>query len=334
MRVLVYINSSAGSVAAHCASGDAHSPAGQKPLVERIQNAFRDAGASAEVTCLPARELTEAVRQGLESNADVIVAGGGDGTLNLVANHLVGSGKAFGVLPLGTLNHFSKDLGLPSDMAEAARVIVAGRAKAVDVGEVNGRYFLNNSSIGLYPRIVKHRTKEQERLGRGKWLAMLSACINAFRRYPTVTVRLEMDGVAPEATNLATPSPTDVSSNHVAGPQTILRQTPFVFVGNNSYTLNLFSLGSRKSIDRGELCLYSTPHVGRFGLIKLAFLALFNRLVQARDFDAACLQSVRIDARQRQIAVSVDGEILHLEAPLHYRIRPGALRVMAPDGSE
>ena len=115
----------------------------------------------------------------------IVVAGGGDGTINAVASVLVGSGTPFGVLPLGTLNHFAKDMGIPLDLdAGGGQRRAAGCRKQVDVGEVNGRIFLNNSSLGLYPDIVRDREKQQRRLGRGKWLAALWATLGALRRYP------------------------------------------------------------------------------------------------------------------------------------------------------
>ena len=116
-------------------------------------------------------EIFEFTEKALESGAEIIVAGGGDGTISAVASKLFKTEKTLGVLPLGTLNNFSKDLQIPQDLGEAVRVIAEKHTKKIDVSEVNGRNFLNNSSIGLYPNIVKHRELQQEKLGRGKWSA-------------------------------------------------------------------------------------------------------------------------------------------------------------------
>ena len=120
----------------------------------------------------------------------VIVAGGGDGTINQVASRLLDSEVSLGVLPMGTLNHFAKDMGIPLELDQAIAVIATSRARLIDVGEVNGRLFLNNSSIGLYPDVVHEREHQQQRLGRGKWLAFGSACVSALRRFPFLRVRL------------------------------------------------------------------------------------------------------------------------------------------------
>ena len=154
-----------------------------------------------------------------------VVAGGGDGTISTVAALLAGTDKALAVLPLGTLNHFAKDLGLPLELEAAARVAATGRVVRVDVGEVNGRVFINNSSIGLYPRLVRRRQQQQDRLGRGKWAAFLFAGLSVLRRYPFLDVRLEADG------------------------RTFSRRTPFVFVGNNDYLMDGLQIGARARLD-------------------------------------------------------------------------------------
>src|SRR2546425_291528 len=128
-------------------------------------------------------EVIELARRSMRGSAQTIVAGGGDGTVNAVASSLVGTNKTLGVLPLGTLNHFAKGLHIPLDLEGAARTIIAGHTIRVDVGEVNERIFLNNSSLGLYPSIVHHRERQQ-RLGYGKWPALLWAALTVLRRYP------------------------------------------------------------------------------------------------------------------------------------------------------
>ena len=111
---------------------------------------------------------------------------GGDGTVDTVAAALVGTEVALGVLPLGTLNHFAKDLGLPLELGGAVQTIGAGYTVRIDVGDVNGQMFLNNSSLGLYPRIVRHRQKQTERLGRSKWRVSLWATLVFLSPLPAV----------------------------------------------------------------------------------------------------------------------------------------------------
>jgi diacylglycerol kinase family enzyme len=251
-------------------------------------------------------DIASAVQRALELGCKAIVAGGGDGTLNAVASHIVGSATLFGILPLGTLNHFAKDLGIPLDTAQALATIAEGRATTVDVGEVNGRFFLNNSSLGLYPDIVRDRERQQHRLGRGKWLAFIWAVWGAMRRYPFLRVQLTVDG--------------DTSPH----------RTPFVFVGNNAYQMQGFQIGSRPGLRDGVLSVYLAHDTGRVRLLALGLRALAGRLRQTRDFHALLAQALTIETRHRQLRVAIDGEVLRMQAPLHYRIHAAALRVIAP----
>ncbi|MEY2547980.1 MAG: hypothetical protein QOD64_562 [Verrucomicrobiota bacterium] len=250
--------------------------------------------------------LSAIAREAAQSDERVIVAAGGDGTISGVAAALAGTDKVLGVLPVGTLNHFAKDLGLPLDLESAVRTIVEGETASVDAGEVNGRIFINNSSLGIYPRIVARREAQQERLARGKWVAFFWATLQALRRFPFLNLRIAFEG------------------------REISRRTAFLFVGNNEYQIAGFNLGSRACVNGGNLGLYMSHGTGRFGLFRLAFHALFGRVDQAKDFDAFCVKEARIETRKRRLLVALDGEIERMETPLNYRIRPAALRVLVP----
>lgn len=275
-----------------------------------IVEGFAAAGAGeVEIRRVPGKKLTETAAEVAKQGGEqvVVVAAGGDGTQSAVAAALAGTETPMGVIPKGTLNHFAKDLGVPLEIGEAARAVVRGRPRAVDVGEVNGRVFVNNSSIGLYPQVVRHRDKVRERLGHGKWYAMLLAIASIFRRFPLVRLRLEVNG------------------------ESWLRTTPFVFVGNNQYEIEGMNLGQRTSLERGDLCVYFTNRTGRLGMLRLAVRALIGRLRQDKDFNALCTTELWIDARRTKISVAFDGEVDHFVPPLHYIIRPKALKVMLPD---
>lgn len=251
-------------------------------------------------------EIVHAAQQAVRSGVQRIVAAGGDGTVSAVASQVVGTGIALGVLPIGTLNHFARDAGIPLDIDQAIATIARGREMPVDVGEVNGRVFINNSSLGLYPDIVLDRERQRRRLGRGKWMALLAASINAMRRYPVLTLDMEVDG------------------------RQLQRRSAFVFIGNNTYTMTGFEIGERARLDEGRLSLYVTQRTGRFGLLRLAMRALLRRLEQARDFDR--LDAVRVTVRtsRRSMRVAVDGEVVRMRMPLDWRIRRGELRVIVP----
>jgi diacylglycerol kinase family enzyme len=149
-------------------------------LASALRGKFAAVGIDADVTLAGSgEEMIGVAREALDDGIGLVVAGGGDGTMNAVASVLAGSQARFGVLPLGTLNHFAKDLNIPLALDDAIANVAHGRPVAVDVGEVNGRIFLNNSSLGLYPDIVRDREKQQRRLGRGKWLAFCRASLAA-----------------------------------------------------------------------------------------------------------------------------------------------------------
>jgi diacylglycerol kinase family enzyme len=274
---------------------------------EQLSELFAANGLNARITLArEGAEIPEFAERVARDKCPLVVAGGGDGTISGVASALVGTDIVLGVLPLGTLNHFAKDLQIPLELSEAVRNIAGGRVMSVDVGEVNGRVFLNNSSLGLYPSIVRQREKQQERLGRGKWPAFFLAALAVVRRYPFLNVRLEADG------------------------QQLIRRTPFVFIGNNEYQMESLQIGMRDCLDAGHLSLYVTHRTGRFGMFLLALRALFGRLQQAKDFDAMCVKEIWIDTRHTRLRVATDGEVTLMEMPLHYRVLPGALRVIVP----
>lgn len=286
------------------ASAGAHgSPMASAELTER----FHRAGLAVVVTeATDGEALIQAAHKAVDGGARIVIAGGGDGTINAVASSVIGTECRLGVLPMGTLNHFAKDLNIPADLDDAIATIAAGHEIQVDVGEVNGRPFLNNSSLGLYPNIVRDREQQQRRLGRGKWLAFVAATVTALRRYPFLTVRIEVDG-----------------RPHV-------RRTPFIFIGNNEYSMSGFSLGTRSDLSGGQLSLYVAERTSRIGLLRLALRSLFGRLRQARDFDMRLASEITVETPHARLPVATDGEVTWMQAPLHYRIRRGALHVLVP----
>ena len=278
---------------------------------EGLEQKFAAAGVQAKLHLMQqGSDIEPTVAKAVKGGAKLVVAGGGDGTVSAVAAGLAGTDVTLGVLPMGTLNHFAKDLKIPLEQEAAIAVIAAGHTLQVDVGQVNDRIFINNSGLGLYPDIVRDREQRQSRLGHGKWRALLEASIAAARRYPVLSVQIEVEG------------------------KTLTRRTPFVFIGNNVYTMEGFEIGERAALDRGELSLYVAQRTGRFGLVRLAVMALLRRLNQARDFDALTASEFVVNTRHRKLRVSTDGEVNPMAPPLRYRVRPGALRVIVPAPTE
>lgn len=296
MKIIALINAKAGSLAS--------TP--NLDQTEHIREAFAAEKIEADVRAIQGHQIAQAAKEALSQSPQAIVAGGGDGTISGVAGALAHSNIPLGVLPLGTLNHFARDLGIPTSIEGAAKVIAANRITTIDLATVNDRIFINNSSIGLYPQVVRDRDQQRLRLGRGKLLATLIATLNAVRRFPVLHVRVGIEN------------------------KSVLRRTPFVFVGNNRYEMSLMSVRGRQRFDEGLLSLYATNRTGRFGMLRLALRALFGRLEQAKDFESVYLPELWIETGKRRLHIALDGEVENMSPPLHYRSLPGALRVFAP----
>ncbi|MGD1038606.1 MAG: diacylglycerol kinase family protein [Roseiarcus sp.] len=250
-------------------------------------------------------ELSKMAARAADEHSQPVVAGGGDGTVNAVAGALAGTDTALGVLPMGTFNHFAKDVGVPLDLEAAVRNIFTGQIDRVDVAEVNGRVFVNNSGIGLYPRIVRQR-QDQQRHGHSKPAAFVLAVGSVMRRYSLLLVKLRID----EAKELTL-------------------RTPFVFVGNNRYEIAGLEIGRRASLDSGRLWACAAPRTGRRNLVRMALRALMGR-VSDHELDAFEAQEIWVQPKTRRISVSTDGEVSVMDAPLRYRVRPRALGVVVP----
>jgi len=275
-----------------------------RPDAREISELFRSVGLEARIT-LVNMKAAQATALAVQQGTKLVVAAGGDGTISGVASALVDTDTRLGILPRGTFNHFAKDLRIPLDPEAAVRVIAGGKEARVDVGEVNGRVFINNSSVGLYPNIVLERTREQ-RMGRKKWAAFILATLRVLRRFPRLAIRLNAEG------------------------KEIVRSTGLVFIGNNEYEIEGLDIGGRRRLDTGQLFCYVSHATTRWQLLRLIVDALMGRLRQSHEVDVLHGQEAWIASRRRHLRVALDGEVTSLMPPLHYRIRPAALRVIVP----
>ena len=282
---------------------------GDEAAAAPIRRAFDRAGIEADVRlCAPA-ELPDAFAEAAAApGLDAVIAGGGDGTVSCAAAALADTGRPLGIVPLGTLNHLARDAGIPTDLDAAAAAIAVGTVRRIDVGEVNGHVFVNNSAVGLYPEMVRFRDEEEAQSGRGRRLAILIASLKALRSFRRRRLWISAAGLDEPV------------------------RTPLLFVGNNRYRVNLFALGRRERLDEGVLCLYAVRAKSRAHLLWTALRGIFGRLEQQRDFVTAYVTAAEISS-SRPLTLSADGETIRMESPLRYRIRPGALRLIAPAGA-
>lgn len=293
-EVLVFVNRSSGGAAR------------SEREAEEIRAALAKAGIKGRVEPLDGAAIAEKAQKAAQAGAEMIVVGGGDGTISAAAGAIAGTGTSLGILPLGTLNHFARDLGMPMKLDDAAKVIAAGQAREVDVAEVNGRTFINNSAIGLYPLMVIDRDLQQQRLGRSKRLAMVVAALRTLARFHHDRLTLTVND---EQARL---------------------DTPLLFVGNNDYRIDIGAPGHRDSLQDGKLCVLVMRKKTRRGMIAASIRALLNR---TRPDDMVRLDDVarlRVASRRKHLPISVDGEVTALTSPLDYKVRKRALKVIAP----
>ena len=299
MRFVVLVNGGAGSV----------DDAEDAEELAAIDLAFSKAGAEANVDVVaPAdfqRVMTDA--WAASTRPDAIVVAGGDGTVNCAADVAAGTDIVLAVLPMGTFDHFAKDLGMPTVLDEAAAAIAGGTVREVDVAEVNGRVFVNNSALGAYPAMVADRDRLRDAKGWGKVRAVPVAALAVWRDLPLHRLTLQGPGFERE---------------HV--------RTPFVFIGNGVYDNAHFGTHEREGLESGVLGVAVGRVVSRWGLLRMVVSALVRGDRSTRDLDTAELTDLTIDAHTRRLRVSLDGEVEWFDTPLRYRSRTGALRVLAP----
>jgi YegS/Rv2252/BmrU family lipid kinase len=295
MAVPVLLNRGGGALAADPA------------LADRVAEALKGAGIDAEIELLSGGDCAVRARAVAERGDALLIVGGGDGTISAAASALVGTETKLGILPLGTLNHFARDLSIPADLDEAAKLIAGGKEQRVDVAEMGDRIFINNSAIGLYPLMVVDRDLQRKRLGRSKRLAMVVASLRMLVRFNhhrlTLTINEERTGRV---------------------------DTPLLFVGNNDYRIDFGAPGERESLDDGQLCVLVMRKKTRRGFLAASIRAFIGR---SRGDDMVRLEGVeklRVSSHRSQLTASLDGEVVRAQTPLDYRIRKRALRVIAP----
>lgn len=275
-------------------------------ILDKINQAFAAAGLEVDLQLIAGSDCAMRCRAICQRGDDLLVVGGGDGTISAAASALAGTETLLGILPLGTLNHFARDLGLPNDLDQAAKLIARRPERQVDVGEMNGCGFINNSTIGLYPRMVLDRDQQRRRDGRSKRLAMTIATVRTLFRFGHLRLNLAVNDDQARV------------------------DTPLLFVGNNQYRLDFAAPGQRERLDRGELSVFVMRKKTRRGFFAASVRALFNRVQKNDMVQLEHVERLKVESQQSRLAVSLDGEVMHANPPLTYKIRKRALRVIAP----
>jgi len=258
-----------------------------------------------DLRCSPAKELKAAITQLVESGAPRIAVCGGDGTLALAASCLAGTETELAVLPGGTLNHFAKNSGIPSDLADALELALTGQAEPVAAGYVNGQLFLNTSSVGAYVQFVRTREHLEEQLSYPS--ASLLAGLRRLLRFRSAKIDLNGTTV----------------------------RSPLVFIGVHERDLQFPSFGQKKTAGNDGLHVIAIRAKSRWDSFKIAAKALLwgvDPLAREKDIDSQVLKELQLHYRnsKRKQAVALDGELLTIQVPLQYRYAPKALQVVLP----
>lgn len=252
----------------------------------------------------------EAVRLALEENG-MVVAAGGDGTINAVAQEVFGAGCPFGVLPQGTFNYFGRSHGIPLDTDQAAAVLVQGGVRPVQVGQVNDRLFLVNASVGMYPRLLEKREAHKRKFGRTKLVALFSALVTLLTPPPQLLLILEGDQ-SREALHVST-----------------------LLVENNPLQLDEVGLAEAGAVRRGELAAVAVKARGVLQMLAVLVLAALRRLRESEKVLSFPFETLTVKTlRRRGIKVATDGEITWQVPPLVFKAVPAGLLLVVPREKE
>lgn len=294
MRVALVINAAAGSVEGSVGP-------------DVIRNKLAAAGIAIAEEPDPDAPLPERLKAAAGS-ADIaaIVVAGGDGTIGCAAQVLTGQEVPLAILPFGTMNLLAKDLGLPLDLDGAVATLRAGAARAIDVGEVNGRVFLINSVLGLPARMARHREARRGRMGAVDYLRMAMGLVRHLGRYPRLTATGSIDG---RERRLKVRALAVINNDYDEAPGQIL---------------------ARSTVDGGTLTLYLFPKLSILGMLRLGLGFAIGSWRNLPGLERQAVSDLTITAPRRSLRVMNDGEVSLIASPLIYRIRPRALRVIVP----
>lgn len=249
------------------------------------------------------REIARETVEHARARKGVVVVAGGDGTINTVANATYGSGCPFGVIPQGTFNYFGRTHGIPLEVADATRVLLASHAHPVQVGMVNERIFLVNASLGLYPQLLEDREAYKQRWGRSRLVALLAALVTLTHAHRQLRLDVEAEG------------------------RTRGLRTPTLFVGNNRLQLEQIGMAEAHVIEHRKLVALAAQPISTLGLLKLFVRGAFGKLGDADDVISLAVERIAVKPRrsERQMKVAADGEIMWLDAPIEFKVAPEPL---------
>ncbi|MEP7249547.1 MAG: diacylglycerol kinase family protein [Spartobacteria bacterium] len=278
-----------------------------KENCETIAQVLKKSGRPFHISVVRGNDICRVAEERAGGDCEILVAGGGDGTICGVAEAALKFDKPLGVLPLGTFNYFAKNLGIPLELADATRALLDGKTARASVLDLDGRLILNNTSIGIHPAVLLKRRKLYRLWGRNQLNAYLSVFLTAFQPPPRLRVRLTTD------------------------EGEIERETPLVMICSNAFQMESFSLAGQECLAEGKFALYVARMAGRATILRHGLRAVAKRLRPGIDYEVICATEVIIETlRRRRLRGAVDGELERLDSPLRFRVAPKELRVLVP----
>lgn len=281
-------------------------------LYEKIMTMYTEHGFEIQVFELGAEanfaQMMQAViqRHQQSQHRGVVVAAGGDGTLNAVAEHLCGQGIAMGIIPMGTFNYVARVLNIPLDIFAAAEVIAKGQPRAIHVASINHKVYLNNASLGLYPLFIKKREFYNKHFGRFTLHAYTSGLDVLLRDRKELKLTVTVDGK----------------------PYPVV--TPLMFFGNNQLQLRDLNLKIAECAEQGRVAGVVVAKTARLDLFRMLWHVIRGTIDQAKDVHSFCADEVIVESRKRFLTVAVDGELMVLKTPLKFAVQKNALQMMVP----
>ncbi|NNH77516.1 diacylglycerol kinase [Acinetobacter sp. ANC 5380] len=243
------------------------------------------------------------------SEVGVVVAAGGDGTLNAVAAQLMGTDIPMGIFPLGTFNYVARLLNIPLDLLKAAEAIATGKIREVHVAQINDHIYLNNASLGLYPLFIQRRELYNQRFGRFALNAYTSGLDVLIRDRKELKLEIEVDGKKYPV------------------------KTPLIFFGNNQLQLAEMNLRIAESAAKGKVAGVVVAKSDKRTLFKMLWQLMRGNLDQAPDVYSFSADEVKIYSKRKKLTVALDGEIVEMQPPLKISVRKNALKIMVPHDS-
>lgn len=236
----------------------------------------------------------------------VIVAAGGDGTLNAVAKALLGSNIPLGILPLGTFNYVARVLNIPLEIMQATEVIATGQIRSIHVAKINDQIYLNNASLGLYPLFIQRRELYNAKFGRFPLHAYTSGLDVLIRDRKELKLEVEVDGKIYPV------------------------KTPLIFFGNNQLQLAEMKLRIAKCAEQGQVAGVVVAKSDKLTLFRMLLQLIRGELEQAPDVYSFAADDVKVFSRREKLTVALDGEIVEMRPPLHITVQKNAVNIMVP----